>query len=77
MMKFLNQWSIKIEEINGNNKGEKIYKMLLPDEFDQKQLKENDFYFDINKFNDIYLKVKKYEIEPNIISKDLFYEVFL
>ena len=25
----------------------------------------------------IYLKVKKYEIEPNIISKDLFYEVFL
>ena len=68
---------IKIEEINGNNKGEKIYKMLLPDEFDQKQLKENDFYFDINKFNDIYLKVKKYEIEPNIISKDLFYEVFL
>jgi len=67
---------IKIEEISGN-KGDKIFKIILPDDLDHNQLKENDFYFDINKFNAIYLKVKKYEIEPNIIGKDLFYEIFL
>ena len=65
---------IKIEEIDNNK--DKMYKMLLPSENEESHLKESDFFFDINKFNEIYLKVKKYEIEPNIISKDLFYEVF-
>ena len=70
---------IKIEEIKNNSdkKGGKIYyKMLLPSELGNNLLKESDFYFDINKYNEIYLKVKKYEIEPNIIGKDLFYEIF-
>ena len=48
---------IKIEEISGN-KGDKIFKIILPDDLDHNQLKENDFYFDINKFNAIYLNVK-------------------
>ena len=68
--------NIKIEEIYSNNNKDKTYKMILPDELENNKLKESDFYFDINKFNDIYLKVKKYEVEPNIISKDLFYEIF-
>ena len=66
---------IKVEEINSNEN--KIYKMILPNEFEKKHLNEIDFYFDLNKYNEIYLKTKKYEIEPNIISKDLFYEIFL
>ena len=65
---------IKIEEINNNENI--IYKMILPNELEKRQLNEIDFYFDLNKFNDIYLKTKKYETEPNIISKDLFYEIF-
>jgi hypothetical protein len=71
----------------------KKYKMILPNELDRSinssinnsfgaggiknKLKEYDFYFDINKFNQIYTNLKKYEIEQNIISKDLFYEVFI
>ena len=65
---------IKIEEINNNENI--IYKMILPNELEKRQLNEIDFYFDLNKFNDIYLKTKKYEIEANIISQDLFYEIF-
>ena len=72
-----NLMEIKTEEIIVNN--EKIYKIILPNELDGNnyKLNEKDFYFDIGKFNEIYLKVKKYEIEPNIISKDLFYEIFI
>ena len=71
----------------------KKYKMILPNELDRSinssinnsfgaggiknKLKEYDFYFDINKFNQIYINLKKYEIEQNIISKDLFYQVFI
>ena len=65
---------IKIEEIKNNENI--IYKMILPNEIEKRQLNEIDFYFDLNKFNDIYLKIKKYEIEANIISKYLFYEIF-
>ena len=67
---------INVEGIDGNNRN-KIYKMSSPDEIDNYKLKESDFFFDINKFNEIFIKVKKYEIEPNIISKDLFYEIFI
>ena len=70
----------------------KLYKMILPNELDRSinssinnsfgigaknKLKEFDFYFDMNKFNIIYKNIKKYEIEENIISKDLFYEIFI
>ena len=70
----------------------KRYKIILPNELDRSinssinnsfgignknKLKEFDFYFDLNKFNIIYKNLKKYEIEENIISKDLFYEIFI
>ena len=70
----------------------KKYKIIFPNELDKSinssinnsfgagaknRLKEIDFYFDINKFNAIYKNIKKYEIEENIISKDLFYEIFI
>ena len=61
---------IKVDETN------KDVKIILPNESGDIQLNENDFYYDLNRFNEIYLKVKKYEIEQNIISKDLFYEIF-
>ena len=31
-------------------------------EFEKKRLNEIDFYFDLNKYNEIYLKTKRYEI---------------
>ena len=72
-----NLMELKTEEIIVNN--EKIYKIISSNELggNSCKLNENDFYFDIIKFNDIYLKVKKYEIEPNTISKDLFYQIFI
>ena len=76
---------------NGNMDNKK-YKIILPNELDKSinssinnsfgaglknRLREFDFYFDINKFNTIYLNIKKYEIEENIINKDIFYEIFI
>ena len=40
-------------------------------------IKEEEFYYDINKFYDIYKKLKKYEIEKNIVSYDNFFEAFI
>ena len=70
---------LKIEEKIGdiNNNEEKMYKIIALNELEENKIKECDFYFDINKFNEIYFYVKKYEIEPNVISKDLFYEIFV
>ena len=73
-----NLMDLKVEEeINDKNNEDKIYKIIALNELEENKLKENDFYFDINKFNEIYINIKKYEIEPNVISKDLFYEIFI
>ena len=48
-----------------------------PNIFEKKKYKESDFYYDINKFNDIYKYIKKYEIEENIISQDALYNIFI
>ena len=68
------------------------YKIIFPNELDKSinssinnsfgagiknRFKEFDFYFDINKFNSVYKNIKKYEIEENIINKDLFFEIFI
>ena len=74
-------------EKNNNANENKVYKLILLNELDEinssfgsiknSRFKESDFFFDLNKFNDIYLKIKKYEIEPNIINKDTFYQIFI
>ena len=85
--------NIKKSRLFKNDKIEnKKFKIILPNELDRSInssinnsfgiynkniLKEFDFYFDLNKFNTIYKNIKKYEIEENIISKDLFYEIFI
>ena len=85
-----NQYKFIKNDKNDKNEN-KRYKMILPNELDRSinssinnsfggiknRFKEFDFYYDINKFNAIYKNVKKYEIEENIISKDLFYDVFI
>ena len=86
-----NKYKFIKNEKNEKNEN-KRYKMILPNELDRSinssinnsfglglkyRLKDYDFYYDINKFNHIYKNIKKYEIEENIISKDLFYEVFI
>ena len=40
-------------------------------------IREEEFYFDINKFYEIFKKIKKFEIEKNIVSYDNFYEAFI
>ena len=40
-------------------------------------IKEEEFYYDINKFYGIYKKIKKFEIDKNIVSYDNFYEAFI
>ena len=40
-------------------------------------IKEEEFYYDINKFYEIFKKIKKFEIEKNIVSYDNFYEAFI
>ena len=73
-----NLMDLKVEEeISDKNNEDKIYKIIALNELEENKLKENDFYFDINKFNEIYINIKKYEIEPNVINKDLFYEIFI
>ena len=85
------KYNIKNNILKGDKIENKKYKMILPNELDRSinssinnsfggiknRLKEFDFYYDINKFNTIYKTIKKYEIEENIITKDLFYEIFI
>ena len=40
-------------------------------------IKEEDFYYDIDKFFYIYKEILQYEAEKNIISYDNFFEVFI
>ena len=85
--KNVNKSKILKDDKNENKK----YKMILPNELDRSinssinnsfggiknRLREFDYYYDINKFNSIYKNIKKYEIQENIITKDLFNEVFI
>ena len=40
-------------------------------------IREENYFYDINKFYEIYKRIKKYEIEQNIVSCDNFYEAFI
>ena len=40
-------------------------------------LKDEDFYFDIEKFKFVYKLIKKYETEDGYINKDIFFEIFI
>ena len=41
------------------------------------KFEEKDFHYHIERFQDIYGKIKKYEIKKNIINEDIFYEMFI
>ena len=38
---------------------------------------ENDFHYNIDKFQGLYNKIKKFEVKKNILSEDIFYEMFV
>ena len=40
-------------------------------------IREENYFYDINEFYEIYKRIKKYEIEINIVSYDYFYESFI
>ena len=44
---------------------------------DAKIINEEEYYYDINKFYEIYKRIKKFEIDKNVISYDIFYEIFI
>ena len=67
-----NYINTKIEDFidhNNDNKveDEKVY---------INEIKETDYYYDINKFYSLYLNIKRFEIEENTISQDILYQMF-
>ena len=44
---------------------------------EEEKIKEEEYYYDINKFNEIYKTIKKFEIQNNIVSYDVFFEAFI
>ena len=70
----------------------KKYKIIIPDDLKREkendilkiginELKnkysEDDFYYSINKFMEIYKKIKMFEIKKDIISEEILYEMFI
>ena len=58
----------KIEDINTDN--------ICNDFYNLNQINECDFYYDINKFYSLYKNIKRFEIEENVISQDILYQMF-
>ena len=42
-----------------------------------KKINEEEYFYDINKFYEIYKRIKKFEIDINVISYDIFYEIVI
>jgi hypothetical protein len=79
-------------ELSKNKIELKKYKIITPSELKSKiddiiianignklsfKFEEKDFHYHIERFQDIYGKIKKYEIKKNIINEDIFYEMFI
>ena len=58
----------KIEDINTDN--------ICNDFYNLNQINECEFYYDINKFYSLYKNIKRFEIEENVISQDILYQMF-
>ena len=70
----------------------KYYKMIIPADLRSKindiilsnidnrisnKFPDNYFHYNIDKFQGLYNKIKRYEIKKDTISEDLFYEIFI
>jgi len=79
-------------ELSKNSIELKKYKIITPSELKSKiddiiisnignklsfKFEENDFHYHIDRFKEVYYKIKKYEAKKNIISEDIFYEMFI
>ena len=40
-------------------------------------LNDAEFYFDLEKYKQLYKNIKKYEVEDGYINKDIFFEIFI
>ena len=69
---------------------QKNYKIIVPDEYESDKINgikratklsdkfyEIDFVFNTWKFNELYNKVKTFEVKKNVISQEVFYENFV
>jgi len=80
------------DDLNKNKIESKKYKIIIPADLRNKindiilsnignklsyKFSENDFHYHIDKFKEIYKKIKLFEIKKDIISEDIFYEVFI
>ena len=78
--------------LNKNKIESKKYKIIIPAELKNKindillsnignklsyKFSENDFHYHIDKFKEVYKKIKLFEVKKDIISEDIFYEVFI
>ena len=79
-------------ELSKNKIELKKYKIIIPSEVKNKiedivisnignklsfKFEENDFHYHIDRFKEVYNKIKKYEVKKNIVSEDIFYEMFV
>ena len=80
------------DDINKNKIESKKYKIIIPADLRSKiddiilsnignklsyKFSENYFHYHIDKFKEIYKKIKLFEIKKDIIGEDIFYEVFI
>jgi hypothetical protein len=75
-------------DANKNRYDIKKYRIILPSEttlyINNKiinklnyDITQPDFYYDVDKFYELYTKLKKFEIKKDVISEKLLYEVFI
>ena len=68
-----------IEMNSSSNESEIISKreMITLNEKIKTKFNDDDFYFDLKEFLNVYKYIKKFEIEDGIIEQNIFYEVFI
>ena len=80
-------YQISEDDKNKNKYDIKKYKIILPNELIKKEkininklnynLSEADFQYNVEKFYDLYNKIKMFEIKKDVISEQIFYEIFI
>ena len=80
------------DDLNKNKIELKKYKIIIPADLRSKindivlsnignklsfKFSENDFHYHIDKFKEVYKKIKLFEVKKDIISEDILYETFI
>ena len=71
------QYKLILPKDNNNLVNSSINSEISNISNDAKIINEEEYFYDINKFYEIYKRIKKFEIDKNVISFDIFYEIFI